>query len=155
MKMNRLIAIMALGTSLMAGCTKPEPEQELAQEAGYQGKLSVIEIGDALFEMENVRADYVLEGETLNVSLYDVSFSSKMPYPLSVVILPDVPYTKTGNRLTLSGTDIIPLMEVHGEKVPYDRYICTDLTGEITTDKMVLSMKLGGFQTDYTGAVNP
>lgn len=42
-------------------------------------------------------------------------------------------------------------MESRGVLVPYDRYICTDLTGTVTADKMVLSMKLGGFQTDYTG----
>lgn len=43
------------------------------------------------------------------------------------------------------------MMEVRGEMVPYERYLCTDLTGTITPEMMVLSMKPGGFQTDYSG----
>lgn len=80
-----------------------------------------------------------------------MSFSSKMPVKLAVVVLEDIPFTKQGNRISLRIADLIPMMEVRGERVPYERYRCTDLTGEITPEKMVLSMKLGGYQTDYTG----
>lgn len=154
MKISKLLSILGIGALLAAACGKTEPEPELPGEAGYVGHLSVIEIAGALFEMEDIRATYELEEDgTLDVSLYDVSFSSKMPVLLSRMVLPDVPYTRTGNQLTLSSTaEIIPLMEMRGELVPYERYVCTDLTGTLTTDCLVLSMKLGGFQTDYTGA---
>ena len=150
MKTKHLFLAFA-AAAVLVGCTKPAQETPLPDEAAYRGKLTVIEIGDALFEMENIKATYDWDGTTLNVSLYDVSFSSKMPVTLNQVMLPAVPYTKSGNKLILSGTDIIPLMESRGTMVPYERYACTDLTGEITPERIVLSMKLGGFQTDYTG----
>jgi len=152
MKTNRLFSIIALGALLLSACQKPQAETPLPAEAAYVGELRVIEIGDALFTIEGLRTSYVLDDQgRLDISMYDVSFSSKMPVVLSEMILPDVPYVKNGNTLTLSGTDIIPEMVMRGERVPYERYTCTGLTGTVDPERMVLSMKLGGFQTDYTG----
>ncbi len=154
MKIKSLFSFLALAGLLVSACSKT-PDPVLPDSAGFSGRLSVIEIGDALFEMTDVRVEYGFdEAGKLDISMYDVSFSSKMPVTLNRVVLPDVPYTKSGATLTLSGTDIIPLMEMRGELVPYERYLCTDLTGTITLEKMVLSMKLGGFQTDYTGILS-
>ncbi|MBQ9450441.1 MAG: hypothetical protein IJU34_03880 [Bacteroidales bacterium] len=143
---------MAFCMLLASGCRKV-PETALPAEAGYVGLLSVIEIGDALFEIDELVAGYALDAVSgrLDLYMYDVSFSSKMPVTLNVMQLPDVSYTKNGSTLQISDTGIIPMMEVRGEMVPYERYLCTDLTGTITPEMMVLSMKLGGFQTDYSG----
>jgi len=152
MKINKFFSVLALGALCATACEKT-PVQELPSEAGFVGSLDVIEINDELFHMDEVRSSYeLLEDGTLNISLYEVNFSSRMPYALSVVILPDIPYTRKGNTLTLAGTDIIPLMEMRGELVPYERYLCTDLSGTVNPEKLVLSMKLGGFQTDYSGS---
>ena len=150
MKTKYLLLTFA-AAALLFGCTKPASETPLPEEAAYHGKLSVIEIGDTLYEQENVKVSYDLDDRTVDISLYDVSFSSKMPVKLAVVVLEDIPFTKQGNRISLRIADLIPMMEVRGERVPYERYRCTDLTGEITPEKMVLYMKLGGYQTDYTG----
>lgn len=150
MKTKYLLPTFAALT-LFAGCTKLADETPLPDEAAYRGKLSVIEIGDALYEQEDVKVSYDLDEKTADISLYDVSFSSKMPVKLAVVVLEDIPFTKQGNIMTLQIADLIPMMEMRGELVPYERYRCTDLTGEITPDRIVLSMKLGGFQTNYTG----
>ncbi len=150
MKTKYLLPTFAALT-LFAGCTKPASETPLPDEAAYRGKLSVIEIGDALYEQEDVKVSYDMDDKTVDISLYDVSFSSKMPVKLAVVVLEDIPFTKQGNKLTIQAADLIPMMEMRGELVPYERYRCTDLTGEITPEKIVLAMKLGGFQTDYTG----
>ena len=150
MKTKYLLPTFAALT-LFAGCTKPASETPLPDEAAYRGKLSVIEIGDALYEQEDVKVSYDMDDKTVDISLYDVSFSSKMPVKLAVVVLEDIPFTKQGNKLTIQAADLIPMMEMRGELVPYERYRCTDLTGEITPEKIVLAMKLGGFQTNYTG----
>lgn len=147
----KLFAAMLLG-GLFAAC-KPAPEAEtLPEKAGYVGTLSVIEIGDARFELDGVRADYTLDDAgRLDIYLYDVSFSSQMPVRLSVILLPDVAYVRNGAMLSVSDTDIVPMMEMRGEMVPYERYLCTDFTGQIAPSSMTLSMRLGGFKTDYTG----
>lgn len=147
-----MLSLCAAGLMLLAACDKVNPEPALPAEAGYVGKLDVIEINDELFHMDDVRTRYELKADgTLDVFLYEVNFSSRMPLVLAVVVLPDVKYVRNGSRLTLTDTDIIPMMEMRGELVPYERYICTDLTGEITPARLTLSMKLGGFQTDYQG----
>lgn len=151
MKTNCLLLNFA-AAALLFGCTKPASETPLSEEAAYRGKLSVIEIGNALYEQEDVKVSYDLDGKTADISLYDVSFSSRMPVKLAVVVLEDIPFTKQGNILTLQAADLVPMMEMRGELVPYERYRCTDLTGEITPERIVLSMELGGFRTNYTGA---
>lgn len=129
MKTKYLLPTFAALT-LFAGCTKPASETPLPDEAAYRGKLSVIEIGDALYEQENVKVSYDMDDKTVDISLYDVSFSSKMPVKLAVVVLEDIPFTKQGNKLTLQAADLIPMMEMRGELVPYERYRCTDLTAK-------------------------
>ena len=152
MKLMQLFIPLVLGGLLAAGCGKT-PEPELPGEAGYVGTLSVIEIDDDLFLQDDVVAGYSMDAVTgqLDIFLYDVSFSSRMPVTLSVLILPDVAYTQNGTTLSLAGTDIVPMMEMRGDRVPYERYLCTDLVGTVTPSAMVLSMKLGGFRTDYSG----
>ena len=153
MKIKKLLAFLLIGGLFVAACTEQEEEEALPDRNGYVGTLSVIEIGDALFQQNGVAADYVLDAATgrLDFFLYDVSFSSQMPVKLSVISLQDVSYTQDGATLSISDTDLVPMMEMRGEWVPYDRYVCTGFTGTVTASEMVLSMKLGGYQTDYRG----
>ena len=154
MKFKNLFTALMAGAIFASACEKnPEPEP-LPEQSGYTGTLSVVEIGDRLFTLDDVRADYTLDSETgrLDIYMYEVSFSSSMPIRLNVMLLPDIPYTKGGSALSLSGTGIVPMMEMRGEMIPYEQYTCTDLTGTITPETMTLSMQLGGFQTDYSGS---
>lgn len=154
MKTKILSVMLAVAALSAASCSKPAQEPTLPAEAAYVGDLSVIEIAGALYEQKDVHVSYELADDgTLSIRMKDVSFSAQMPVKLSLMVLSDVPYVRHGSTLTLSlsGTDIIPQMEMRGELVPYERYLCTDLTGTINPEKMVLSMKLGGFQTDYSG----
>lgn len=145
-----------IGAGLALACEKtPEPE-EIPAQSGYTGTLSVVEIGDALFTMDDVRADYRLDEDgRLDLYFYDVTFSSQMPVKLSVMMLPDVAYRRDGATLSLSDSDIVPLMEMRGEMIPYERYLCTELSGTLTPAALTLSMRLGGFQTDYSGRAEP
>ena len=155
MKFVKFFAAMLLG-GLFAAC-EPTPEVEtLPEKAGYVGTLSVIEIDDARFALDGIRADYTLDDAgRLDIYLYDVSFSSQMPVRLSVILLPDVAYVRNGAVLSVSDTDIVPMMEMRGEMIPYERYLCTDFTGRIDPSSMTLSMRLGGFKTDYAGTAEP
>ena len=138
---------------LFAACGKTAPEEVLPERTGYSGTLSVVELGDELFQLEDILTDYTLDAVSgrLDIYMYDVSFSSRMPITINVLVLPDVAYEKNGTTLAVSDTDIVPLMEMGGEMIPYDRYVCTDFTGTITPSAMTLSMKLGGFRTEYSG----
>ena len=156
MKIKSLLLTWMIGAGLALACEKtPEPE-EIPAQSGYTGTLSVVEIGDALFTMNDVRADYRLDEDgRLDLYFYDVTFSSQMPVKLSVLMLPDVAYRRDGATLSLSDSDIVPLMEMRGEMIPYERYLCTGLSGTLTPAALTLSMRLGGFQTDYSGRAEP
>lgn len=155
MKSKLFAAALLLGVLFVSGCGKTLPEAEIPGKAGYVGRLSVIEIDDELFELDGLAAGYELDAASgrLDLYLYDVTFSSRMPVTLSVLVLPDVAYGKDGATLILADDGgIVPMLEMRGELVPYDRYLCTELRGTITPSEMVLSMELGGFRTDYRGS---
>lgn len=142
-----------IGSLLSSACSEPMEENQLPEKNGYVGILSVIEIGDELFEQSGILADYVLDvaASRVDIYLHEVSFSSQMPVKISTVILPGVACTNEDGVLHVYDTDIVPMMEVRGERVPYDRYLCTDIRGTVTAGAISLTMKLGGFRTDYRG----
>lgn len=58
MKICKLLFCLALGTMLFSGCRKETPATPLPDEAAYVGRLDVIEIGDALFRIDDLRASF-------------------------------------------------------------------------------------------------
>ena len=72
-----------------------------------------------------------------------------MPVSIDMVI-PAAKYTRTANRITLSGEDIIPTMVGN----PFDRYMITDLKGYVTADSLVFSNNYGTYNDcSYAGKI--
>ena len=136
---------LALAALTLLACEKT-PEPIVPEEADYVGTL-VVESSKGPVENTEARVKFQPNQDgSAELTLYEVKFSPGMPMKLDVTI-PDVKVTSTANKITLAGTDIIPLA-LGGE---FPNYIVTDLTGEIVGDKMTLSLKFGGIPTTYVG----
>ena len=102
------------------------------------------------FEMDSVRAEaQILTDTTLDLRLYGITFSSKMPVTIDLVI-PDVRYTRTEDQITLFGENISPKMG----GMPFDRYKINVLQGSITADSLAFSNNYGTYHDcTYAGKV--
>lgn len=108
------------------------------------------EAKDQPFTMDSVRSEVVLLSDsTLNIYLYGINFSSKMPVTIDMTI-PGVSYTRTAKKLILAGDSIVPLM---GERA-FDRYVITKLTGSITEKEFKLKNGYGTYaDCTYEGII--
>ena len=84
---------------------------------------------------------------TADLTLYELSFSPKMPVKLDVTV-PGVTYVSTPEKITFSGDEIIPFA-LGGNQFP--QYTVTDLKGEIVGDKLSFTLKLGDIPTSFVG----
>lgn len=102
---------------------------------------------DQSFVQNDVRTEAVIiTDSTLDINLYGVTFSSKMPVTIDMVI-PGVKYTRTVEKITLSGENIIPTMGGN----PVARYVINNLAGTITKDSLAFTNSYGSY-TDCTYA---
>lgn len=97
-----------------------------------------------------VRAEAIIRTDsTLDLVLYGISFSSKMPLTIDMTI-PGASYICTADTIKLSGEGISPMM---GER-KFDNYIVTALMGTITADSLVFSNNYGTYQDcSYAGKI--
>ena len=137
---------LALAALTLLACEKT-PEPIVPEEADYVGTL-VVESSKGTVENAEARVNFrPYEDGYAELTLYEVKFAPGMPMKLDVTIT-DIKITSTPEKITLSGTDIIPLA-LGGNQFP--DHIVTDLTGEIIDNKMTLSLKFGGIPTTYVG----
>ena len=67
------------------------------------------------------------------------------------MLIPDVTARVSGETVTFSGTDIIPLM--YPARVEVDSYPVTGLSGTMDGEKLSLSLRFGDYPTTYTGTL--
>lgn len=105
---------------------------------------------DQPFIMDSVHVETVIVTDTtLDIKLYGISFSSKMPVRIDMVI-PSARYTRTSTQITISGENIIPTMGGN----PFDRYVITGLTGTLTADSLNFSNSYGSYDgCTYAGKI--
>jgi len=105
---------------------------------------------DQPFSLDNVRVEAVITTDTtLDINLYGIKFSSKMPVSIDMVI-PGAKYTRTAEKIIFDGEGIIPTMGGN----PFDRYVINDLSGTITTDALVFSNSYGTYAgCTYAGKI--
>ena len=105
---------------------------------------------DQPFRMDSVRVEAQLVSDTtLDILLYGINFSSKMPVTIDMVI-PGASYTRTEGRITISGENIAPTMG----GVPFERYMITGLRGFITADSLVFVNNYGSYaDCSYEGVI--
>ena len=105
---------------------------------------------DQPFSLDNVRVEAVITTDsTLDINLYGINFSSKMPVTIDMVI-PGAKYSRTAEKITLYGDSIIPTMGGN----PFDRYVINDLTGTITSDSLFFTNSYGQYAgCTYAGKI--
>lgn len=151
--MRKILFLFAV-TALLAACgddsseTPVDPVSAAFASATYfeaTGTNTVPNVEgenqDQPFVMDGVRVEAVIVSETaLDIYFYGINFSSKMPVTIDMVI-PGVSYTRTPEKITLTGNDIIPTMGGN----PFARYIITDLRGTITPEAFNLTNNYGSY----------
>jgi len=140
----KLFAIALAALSLIA-CEKT-PEPIVPEEADYIGTV-IVEASKGTVENPDSRVEFrPYEDGTAELTLYQVKFAPGMPMKVDVTI-PGLTMTTTAEKITLTGTDIVPFA-LGG---PFTQYTVTDLTGEIVGNKMTLNLKFGGTPTSFVG----
>ena len=143
--MKKFFFILAAATALVA-CNQNKPVTPEEQKKADFAKAHYFEVlGTNTVPSENYTQDsvvayaYVQDDEVI-IDLYGVGFSARMPLTIDMTI-ENINYTRTAERITLSGDNIVPMM---GEK-PFDRYLITGLNGYITPDSLVINNAYGSF----------
>ena len=159
--MKKLVFLLATMLVLTA-CDENKPETAEEQASVTFAKATYFEASgtntvpnvegekkDQPFSMDNVRAEVVMQADnTLYINLYGIKFASKMP--AIDMVIPGVQYTRTADKITLSGDNIIPTMGNN----PVERYVVTNLTGTITADLLTITNNYATYENcTYYGEI--
>ena len=154
--MTRKIFLAVAVAATLAACNQNTPDNPADQGNADFAKATYFEaLGmntvpnvegenkDQPFRLDSVRVEaIVVSDSTLDICLYGINFSSRMPVSIDMVI-PGATYTRTIDRITISGENIAPTMGGN----PFDKYMITGLSGYVTADSLVFSNNYG----TYTG----
>ncbi len=160
--MKKLFYVLAVAAIVTACNSKDKNEPENQTQVSFARATYFEAVGtntvpnvegeqkDQPFSLDNVRVEAVIvTNTTLDINLYGIQFSSKMPVTIDMVI-PGAKYTRTAEKITLYGENIIPTMGGN----PFDRYVINDLTGTITSDSLVFSNSYGQYAgCTYAGKI--
>lgn len=152
--MKKILFFVAVALLIAACNKKDEPENPASQTSFAKATLFEAlgtntvpnvegEQHNLPYSLDSVRVEAVIVTDsTLDIKLYGINFSSKMPVTIDMVI-PAVSYTRTVEKITISGDSIIPTMGGN----PFNRYVIYDLSGTITADSLTFTNTYG----TYTG----
>ena len=152
--MKKILLFVAVALMIAACNKKDEPENPASQTSFAKATLFEAlgtntvpnvegEQHNLPYNLDSVRVEAVIVTDsTLDIRLYGINFSSKMPVTIDMVI-PAVSYTRTVEKITISGDSIIPTMGGN----PFNRYVIYDLSGTITADSLTFTNTYG----TYTG----
>lgn len=152
--MKKILLFVAVALLIAACNKKDEPENPVSQTSFAKATLFEAlgtntvpnvegEQHHLPYSLDSVRVEAVIVTDsTLDIKLYGINFSSKMPVTIDMVI-PAVSYTRTVEKITISGDSIIPTMGGN----PFNRYAIYDLSGTITADSITFTNTYG----TYTG----
>lgn len=152
--MKKILFFVAVALMIAACNKKDEPENPASQTSFAKATLFEAlgtntvpnvegEQHNLPYSLDSVRVEAVIVTDsTLDIKLYGINFSSKMPVTIDMVI-PAVSYTRTMEKITISGDSIIPTMGGN----PFNKYVIYDLSGTITADSITFTNTYG----TYTG----
>lgn len=161
--MTKKIFFVVAVAAMLAACNQNTPDNPTEQNNAAFAKATYFEaLGmntvpnvegenkDQPFQLDSVRVEAKLVSDTtLDISLYGINFSSRMPVTIDMVI-PDAKYTRTGDKITINGENIAPTMGGN----PFDRYMITGLRGYITADSLVFTNSYGTYAgCSYVGKI--
>ena len=152
MKNLRIALMVAMSIFLTTACDKDkDPEEPIVVENGtYKGKMTVSTEGVISYEQENTEVKIEMGTDnTMSIEMVNVKFDSRMPITLTTMLIPGVTITTTYVGCSLSGDDIIPIA-MGG---PFPQFTITDLTGEVTPQKITFSMMCGTYPLSFEGTI--
>lgn len=159
--MKKILLFVAVALMIAACNKKDEPENPASQTSFAKATLFEAlgtntvpnvegEQHNLPYSLDSVRVEAVIVTDsTLDIKLYGINFSSKMPVTIDMAI-PAVSYTRTVEKITLSGDSIIPTMGGN----PFNRYVIYDLSGTITADSLTFTNTYGTYAgCTYAGKI--
>lgn len=160
--MKKLFYVLAVAAIVAACNSKDKNEPEDQNKVSFATATYFEAVGtntvpnvegeqkDQPFSLDNVRVEAVIVTDsTLDINLYGINFSSKMPVTIDMVI-PGAKYSRTAEKITLYGDSIIPTMGGN----PFDRYVINALAGIITVDSLVFTNSYGQYAgCTYAGKI--
>ena len=160
--MKKIFFAVAVAATL-AACNQNTPDNPAEQNNAAFAKATYFEaLGtntvpnvegenkDQPFQLDSVRVEAKLVSDTtLDIYLYGINFSSKMPVTIDMVI-PEAKYTRTTDKITITGENIAPTMGGN----PFERYMITGLSGYISADSLVFTNNYGTYAgCSYAGII--
>jgi len=148
---NKSLIFALLMTSFFAiSCEKDEEPLVINEDETYSGQLTVDQLNGTNYTAGNVRIKVTPSATAgfLTIDMLQVSFSAQMPVKLDMMVQ-NVSYTSTNEKITLSGNNIIPIA-MGGE---FPAYTITNLNGEIKNGTLTLSMMCGSYPLTYSGSL--
>ena len=152
--MKKILLFVAVAV-MIAACNKKDEKENPASQTSFAKATLFEALGtntvpnvegeqhNLPYSLDSVRVEAVIVTDsTLDIKLYGINFSSKMPVTIDMVI-PAVSYARTVGKITISGDSIIPTMGGN----PFNRYVIYDLSGTITADSLTFTNTYG----TYTG----
>lgn len=147
MHTNRIFAAFtALLISLsLVSCGAKEEEEILPDPSGeLTGLFSIVNSDGTTFSMDAVKAGYEVGEGIVDITLYGVSFSPRMPMTLDMTI-PSVKCAKAPGGYSLSADSIVPVALGR----PFENYMVTKLSGSLTDKGLSMKMEIGGCPSEY------
>ena len=160
--MKKLFYLLAAAAIVSACNSKDKNEPEVQTQVSFTKATCIEALGtntvpnvegeqkDQPFILDNVRVEAViLTDNTLDINLYGITFSSKMQRAIDMVI-PGAKYTRTAEKITLYGENIIPTMGGN----PFGLYVVNALSGTITVNSLVFTNSYGQYAgCTYAGKI--
>jgi hypothetical protein len=142
--MKKIAGILMILLLLIASCSNKNDEGE-SKDRIYRGTVSVNQ-NEVLYEQENVKVVFTLENGSVDIKMYQVSFSERMPVKLDMTIS-GVAATEKSGEYIITGDNIIPM--AYGSEFP--NYIITDMEGKFTDNAASFDMLCGVYPTSFRG----
>lgn len=147
--MNAKHFLSALSSIILSlaciACGTQEPEEILPDPTGeLTGSFSIVNSDGTTFSMDAVRAGYEIGESVVDITLYAISFSPRMPMTLDMTI-PGISCTKVSGGYSLAADSIVPTALGR----PFENYMVTELSGSLTDSGLTLKMQIGGCPSEY------
>lgn len=148
-KLFAVFSAVLLSLALVScGSKDIEPEVIYPDPVGeFSGSFSIVNSDGTTFSMDDVRAGYKIAEGTVDIVLYGVAFSPRMPMTLDMAV-EGISCTKAADGYSLSASSIVPLALGR----PFEQYTITNLTGSLTDSGLSLKMSIGGLPSEYTSS---
>jgi hypothetical protein len=142
--MRKFVGILIALSLFVVSCSKDDNGE--SKDRIYRGTVSVDQNG-VPYEQENVKVVFTLENGSVDIKMYQVSFSERMPVKLDMTIS-GVTATEKFGEYIITGDSIVPM----AYESEFPNYIITDMEGGFTDDEASFDMLCGIYPTSFHGA---